>query len=64
MNFLPGIVRKAVPDAALSTSTKLDFIDIDSDKKDPLQCSQYAHDIYNNLRVAEVRLIDILAQVS
>ncbi|XP_025885990.1 cyclin-A2-4 isoform X1 [Solanum lycopersicum] len=49
-----SIVRKAVPDAALSTSTKLDFIDIDSDKKDPLQCSQYAHDIYNNLRVAEL----------
>ncbi|XP_015068399.1 cyclin-A2-4-like [Solanum pennellii] len=49
-----SIVRKAVPDAAPSTSTKLDFIDIDSDKKDPLQCSQYAHDIYNNLRVAEL----------
>ncbi|XP_006343148.1 cyclin-A2-4 [Solanum tuberosum] len=49
-----GMVGKAVRDAAPSTSTKLDFIDIDSDKKDPLQCSQYAHDIYNNLRVAEI----------
>ncbi|XP_055828962.1 cyclin-A2-1 isoform X2 [Solanum dulcamara] len=49
-----GTVEKAVRDAAPSTSTKLDFIDIDSDQKDPQQCSQYAHDIYNNLRVAEV----------
>ncbi|PHU24399.1 Cyclin-A2-1 [Capsicum chinense] len=49
-----GTVEKAVRDAAPSTSTKLDFIDIDSDRKDPQQCSQYAHDIYNNLRVAEL----------
>ncbi|KAH0688401.1 hypothetical protein KY284_018954 [Solanum tuberosum] len=49
-----GMVGKTVRYAAPSTSTKLDFIDIDSDKKDPLQCSQYAHDIYNNLRVAEI----------
>ncbi|XP_059303261.1 cyclin-A2-4-like isoform X1 [Lycium ferocissimum] len=47
-------VGKAVRDAAPSTSTKLDFIDIDSDQKDPQQCSQYADEIYNNLRVAEL----------
>ncbi|KAK4361922.1 hypothetical protein RND71_017163 [Anisodus tanguticus] len=53
-------VEKAVCDAAPSTSTKLDFIDIDSDQKDSQRCSQYVHEIYNNLRVAEVRKIDIL----
>ncbi|KAJ8535939.1 hypothetical protein K7X08_034340 [Anisodus acutangulus] len=47
-------VEKAVCDAVPSTSTKLDFIDIDSDQKDPLQCSQYVHEIYKNLRVAEL----------
>lgn len=47
-------VEKAVRDAAPSTSTKLDFIDIDSDQNDPQQCSQYANDIYDNLRVAEL----------
>ncbi|XP_016437663.1 cyclin-A2-3-like [Nicotiana tabacum] len=46
--------EKAVHDAAPSTSTKLDFIDIDSDQKDPQQCSQYALEIYNNFRVAEL----------
>ncbi|KAJ8553357.1 hypothetical protein K7X08_024035 [Anisodus acutangulus] len=49
-----GAVEKAVRDAAPSTLTKLDFIDIDSDQKDPLQCSQYVHEIYNSLRVAEL----------
>ncbi|XP_009617571.1 cyclin-A2-4 [Nicotiana tomentosiformis] len=47
-------IEKAVHDAAPSTSTKLDFIDIDSDQKDPQQCSQYALEIYNNFRVAEL----------
>lgn len=36
------------------TSSDPDFIDIDSDKKDPQLCSLYAPDIYNNLRVVEV----------
>lgn len=49
-----GTVEKATCDAAPSTSTKLDVIDIDSDQKDPQQCSQYAYDIYRNLRVAEL----------
>ncbi|CAN4088950.1 unnamed protein product [Withania somnifera] len=50
----PRKVEKAVCDVALSTSTKLDFVDIDSDQKDPQQCCQYVNDIYNNLRVAEL----------
>ncbi|XP_021298593.1 cyclin-A2-4 [Herrania umbratica] len=36
------------------TSSDPDFIDIDSDKKDPQLCSLYAPDIYNNLRVVEL----------
>ncbi|XWS11870.1 hypothetical protein CRYUN_Cryun37aG0038300 [Craigia yunnanensis] len=36
------------------TSSDPDFIDIDSDKKDPQLCSLYAPEIYNNLRVAEL----------
>ena len=35
-------------------SSDPEFIDIDSDHKDPQLCSLYAADIYNNLRVAEV----------
>ncbi|PPS12499.1 hypothetical protein GOBAR_AA08133 [Gossypium barbadense] len=31
-----------------------DFVDIDSDKKDPQLCSLYSPEIYNNLRVAEL----------
>lgn len=50
-----GTVEKALHDAAPLTSTKLDLIDIDSDQKDPQQCSQYALEIYNNFRVVEVR---------
>ncbi|MCD7453408.1 hypothetical protein HAX54_020824 [Datura stramonium] len=50
----PRKAEKAVREAAPSTSTNSDFIDIDSDQKDPQQCSQYAHDIYNSLRVAEL----------
>jgi hypothetical protein len=36
------------------TSRDQEFIDIDSDHKDPQLCSLYAADIYSNLRVAEV----------
>ncbi|XWS16396.1 hypothetical protein CRYUN_Cryun34aG0083600 [Craigia yunnanensis] len=36
------------------TSSDPDFVDIDSDKKDPQLCSLYAPEIYNNLRVAEL----------
>ncbi|XVF74650.1 hypothetical protein PTKIN_Ptkin13bG0128000 [Pterospermum kingtungense] len=36
------------------TSSDPDFIDIDSNKKDPQLCSLYAPEIYNNLRVAEL----------
>ncbi|XWS20354.1 hypothetical protein CRYUN_Cryun31cG0094300 [Craigia yunnanensis] len=36
------------------TSSDPDFVDIDSDKKEPLLCSLYAPEIYNNLRVAEL----------
>ncbi|KAG6782217.1 hypothetical protein POTOM_011611 [Populus tomentosa] len=35
-------------------SSDPEFIDIDSDHKDPQLCSLYAADIYNNLRVAEL----------
>ncbi|KAG5229096.1 cyclin family protein [Salix suchowensis] len=35
-------------------SSDREFIDIDSDHKDPQLCSLYAADIYSNLRVAEV----------
>ncbi|WCJ40653.1 Cyclin A2 4 [Euphorbia peplus] len=35
-------------------STDPDFIDIDSEDKDPQLCSLYAIDIYSNLRVAEL----------
>ncbi|CAH1422573.1 unnamed protein product [Lactuca virosa] len=35
-------------------ATKVDFTDIDSDEKDPLMCSMYAHEIYNNLRASEL----------
>lgn len=40
------------------TSSDGDFIDIDSNKKDPQLCSLYAPEIYNNLRVAEVCAVD------
>ncbi|KAH1122770.1 hypothetical protein J1N35_005930 [Gossypium stocksii] len=36
-----------------TTSSELDFKDIDSDKNDLQLCSLYAPEIYNNLRVAE-----------
>ena len=42
------------------TSSDPDFIDIDSDKKDPQLCSLYAPEIYNNLRVAEVCAIGVI----
>ena len=35
-------------------ASSLKFIDIDSDVKDPLLCSLYAHEIHYNMRVAEV----------
>ncbi|OIS99540.1 PREDICTED: cyclin-A2-4 [Nicotiana attenuata] len=54
INSFSRQVEKAVCDAAPSTSTKLDFINIDSDQKDQQQCSQYALEIYNNFRVAEL----------
>ena len=38
----------------LTSCSKGEFIDIDADHKDPQLCRQYAVDIYNNLRVAEV----------
>ncbi|KAG4129494.1 hypothetical protein ERO13_D09G084200v2 [Gossypium hirsutum] len=36
------------------TPSDPDFVDIDSDKKDPQLCSLYSPEIYNNLRVAEL----------
>ncbi|KAI3786051.1 hypothetical protein L1987_45178 [Smallanthus sonchifolius] len=38
----------------LTISSHPDFIDIDSDEKDPQMCSVYACEIYSNLRVAEL----------
>ncbi|KAL1829203.1 hypothetical protein ACET3Z_007615 [Daucus carota] len=38
----------------LTSCSKGEFIDIDADHKDPQLCRQYAVDIYNNLRVAEL----------
>ncbi|KAL9992304.1 putative cyclin domain-containing protein [Helianthus debilis subsp. tardiflorus] len=38
----------------LTVSSDPDFIDIDSDKKDPQLCSLYVCEIYSNLRVAEL----------
>ncbi|KAL8230369.1 hypothetical protein R6Q57_000147 [Mikania cordata] len=38
----------------LTISSDPDFIDIDSDKKDPQMCSLYVCEIYSNLRVAEL----------
>ncbi|GLT67717.1 hypothetical protein SLA2020_400050 [Shorea laevis] len=48
--------RKEMVDFAgsLITSCDPDFIDIDSDMKDPQFCTLYAPAIYNNLRVAEL----------
>ncbi|KAI7752042.1 hypothetical protein M8C21_009223 [Ambrosia artemisiifolia] len=38
----------------LTVSSHPDFIDIDSDKRDPQMCSLYVCEIYSNLRVAEL----------
>ncbi|XP_022777152.1 cyclin-A2-4 [Durio zibethinus] len=50
----PRNVEKIGFSATSMTSSDPDFIDIDSDKKDPQLCSLYAPEIYNNLRVAEL----------
>lgn len=44
----------------LITSSKPDVVDIDAGHKDPQLCSLYAPDIYNNLRVAEVRAVHVI----
>lgn len=39
-------------------SSNPDIVDIDGDYKEPQLCSVYAPDIYSNLRVAEVCVVD------
>lgn len=41
------------------SSNWLKYMDIDSDHKNPQLCSLYAPEIYMNLSVAEVSVIDI-----
>lgn len=46
--------EKAAYSVKLKTADDTDFINIDSDLKDPQLCSLYAPDLYNILRVAEL----------
>ena len=50
-----GKSEKVLP---LGTRSNLDVTDIDCNDKDAQLCSVYAHEIYNNLRVAEVCDVD------
>nr|VDD62623.1 unnamed protein product [Brassica oleracea] len=48
------VERSCVGGSSIVASS-LKFIDIDSDVKDPLLCSLYAHEIHYNMRVAELK---------
>lgn len=63
MTHLSGVnvtPEKGPQDEDLTALGNREIKDIDADKKNPLLCSIYAPDIYDNLRFAEVCTINRL----
>lgn len=56
--------KKGILSELLTVSKDLDVADIDADFEDPQLCSPYAADIYANLRVAEVCVVNALSLLS
>lgn len=54
------VTAEKISFSGTSTSSYSDYLDIDSDKKNPQLCSLYASEIYNNLRVAEVCAMEVI----